>query len=155
MFSLPIHQGKKSCLAKLAPAFSPVMSSFIALNKDIWSCGGWIDGYDVHGFFFNWSFCNVMPKWWIFISCEEFDNFAENQLISFDQWAIYTWYLCRFVVNCTYSFTHMYQNKAIAWMNEKFYSVVNNRLIVQRFQLDVLKNAFVISELSQCEWEKL
>ncbi len=74
------------------------------------------------------------------------------KLISFDQWAIYKWFLCRFVENCAYSF---HTCTEFAWVNEKFQSVVNDKLIVQRFELNALKNAFLFWELSQSNWEKL
>ena len=78
----------------------------------------------------------------MFRSCEEDDSFTEIQLISFDQQAMCKWLL--YLLFCTYVPKHV----QFAWMIEKFESVVNNKLIVQRFERFVLKKIILIWELN-------
>lgn len=87
-------------------------------STDIWSCGlCWIDGWHVHVCLTD--FDNHMDHFKVlclkneimFKSCEEFDNFVENQPISFDQRATYKRFSCRFVESWT--LLHTSQNNAI------------------------------------------
>lgn len=58
------------------------------------------------------------------------------------------------VANC--ALLHTCAKTCEICLNEwkKFKSVVNNKIIVQRFELFVLKKIILIQELSQSEWEK-
>lgn len=53
------------------------------------------------------------------------DSFTESQLIRFDQQAV----IVQTVDNWNRSFAHVTKRVQISWMNLKFKSVVNNKLI--------------------------
>ncbi len=62
------------------------------------------------------------------------------------------WLLCRLALDLLHTCTKSIQ---FAWMNEKFLSVVNIKLIVQTCGLNVLRKNFLIWELNQSYWEQL
>lgn len=55
------------------------------------------------------------------------------------------------VDNCTYSSAHVPKHPPFAWMNEKYKSAVNNKLIAQRFEFE---KVIFIQELTQSEYEE-
>lgn len=79
-------------------------------------------------------------------------KFIENQLFSFDHWvspALYESVQNRFIKKWTCSFAHMYWNNA-KYLNE-WEIMLWTTLMVQRFELNVVKKAFLIQELNQSQ----
>ncbi len=70
-------------------------------------------------------------------SWEEFDRLSENRLISFDQQAICNQLLCKLQTIVLTVCTHVTKHLQFAQINKKFQSDVNEKLMVQRYELVV------------------